>query len=208
MEAGGPEVAISYREQLRATARLARTEPVLRRRAVMGGLMFAAFGGFWATVSFLLAGAPYHYNQAAIGLFALVGGAGALAAKLTGHAADRGRERVTAASLLILGLASFGAIALGETKLAWLLLGVLFMDAAVQGLNLLNLSVVYNLSNGARARIASVYMTTYFVLGALGSAAGTEAYHYSGWSGVSALGGACVALALLVWLRDTVAARR
>jgi hypothetical protein len=87
MEAGGPEVAISYREQLRATARLARTEPVLRRRAVMGGLMFAAFGGFWATVSFLLAGAPYHYNQAAIGLFALVGGAGALAAKLTGHAA-------------------------------------------------------------------------------------------------------------------------
>ncbi|HZP54065.1 MFS transporter [Actinocrinis sp.] len=200
MEAAGPEVAISYREQLRATARLARSEPVLRRRSVMGGLMFAAFGLFWATVSFLLAGSPFHYNQAGIGLFALVGGAGALAAKLTGHAADRGHERATTVSLLVLGLASFCAIALGHANLAWLLVGVLFMDAAVQGVNLLNLSVVYNLSNGARARIASVYMTTYFVLGALGSAAGTEAYHYGGWGGVSAVGGGFVALALALFL--------
>lgn len=208
MHSGGPEVAIGYREQLRATARLARTEPVLRRRAVMGGLMFAAFGVFWATVSFLLAGAPYHYNQATIGLFALVGGAGALAARLTGHAADHGRERATSVSLLALGLASFGAIALGGTNLAWLLAGVLLMDAAVQGVNTLNLSVVYNLSDGARARIASVYMTTYFLIGALGSAAGTEAYRYGGWTGVSSVGGAFVALALLVWSRDTLAVRR
>ncbi|HEU5354388.1 MAG TPA: MFS transporter [Actinocrinis sp.] len=208
MESGGPEVAISYREQLRATARLARSEPVLRRRAVIGGLMFAAFGVFWTTVSFLLAGAPYHYNQATIGLFALVGGAGALAARLTGHAADHGRERATTVSLLVLGLASFGAIALGGTNLAWLLAGVVFMDAAVQGVNTLNLSVVYNLSNGARARIASVYMTTYFILGALGSAAGTEAYHFGGWVGVSAVGGTFVALALLMWFRDTIAGRQ
>lgn len=207
MQSGGPEVAIGYREQLRATARLARTEPVLRRRAVMGGLMFAAFGAFWATVSFLLAGSPYRYNQATIGLFALVGAAGALAARLTGHAADRGRERATSGSLLVLGLGSFGAIALGSATLAWLLAGVVLMDAAVQGVNTLNLSVVYSLSNGARARIASVYMTTYFVLGALGSAAGTEAYHYGGWAGVSAVGGGCVALALLVWFRDSIAAR-
>lgn len=208
MDGAGPEVAIGYREQLRATARLARTEPTLRRRSVLGGLMFAAFGLFWATVSFLLASSPYHYNQAAIGLFALVGGAGALAAKLTGHAADRGHERATTVSLLVLGLASFAAIALGRTSLAWLIAGVLFMDAAVQGVNLLNLSVVYNLASGARARIASVYMTTYFILGALGSAAGTEAYRYGGWGGVSAVGGAFVALALVVWLRDVIATRR
>ena len=208
MEAAGPELSISYREQLRATARLARAEPVLRRRAVLGGFMFAAFGAFWATVSFLLAGSPYHYNQAAIGLFALVGGAGALAAKLTGHAADRGHERATSVSLLVLGLASFGAIALGRTNLAWLLVGVLFMDASVQGVNLLNLSVVYNLSNGARARIASVYMTTYFILGALGSAAGTQAYRYGGWGAVASVGGLFIALSLLVWLRDALATRR
>lgn len=205
MDGAGPEVAISYREQLRATARLARNEPVLRRRSILGGLMFGAFGLFWATVSFLLAGAPYHYNQAEIGLFALVGGAGALAAKLTGHAADHGHERATTGALLVLGVASFGAIALGSSSLTWLIVGVLFMDAAVQGVNLLNLSVVYNLSGGARARIASVYMTTYFILGALGSAAGTAAYRFGGWGGVSAVGGVFVTLALVVWFWDIVA---
>lgn len=207
MDGDSAEVAISYRDQLRAMARLALTQPVLRRRAVMGGLIFAAFSAFWATVSFLLAGAPYHYNQAAIGLFALVGGAGALAAKLTGHAADRGRERSTSGALLLLGVASFGAIALGRHDLIWLLAGVLFMDAAAQGVNLLNLSVVYNLSGGARARIASVYMTTYFILGAVGSAAGTQAYRLGGWAGVSAAGATFFALALAIWLYEAFTTR-
>jgi predicted MFS family arabinose efflux permease len=203
MDGAGPEVPISYRDQLRATARLARTEPVLRRRSIIGGCVFAAFGLFWSTMSFLLAGAPYHYNQAATGLFALVGGAGAVAAKATGRAADRGRQSPTTGALLTLGVASFGAIALGGHSLVWLLVGVLVMDAAVQGVHLLNMSVVYNLSGGARARIASVYMTTYFVCGAIGSAAGTQAYRLAGWSGVSAVGAAFMFLGLAAWAYDT-----
>lgn len=208
MDGASAEVAIGYRDQLRATARLAWTQPILRRRSVMGGMVFAAFSVFWTTVSFLLVGQPYHYNQAEIGLFALVGGAGALAAKLAGHAADRGYQRPMTGALLLLGVASFGAIALGRHDLAWLLVGVLLMDAAVQGVNLLNLSVVYNLSGGARGRIASVYMTTYFIFGAIGSAAGTQAYRLGRWPGVSATGAAFVAVALTIWLYDSVTARR
>jgi predicted MFS family arabinose efflux permease len=208
MEGAGPEVAISYGEQLRAAARLARTEPVLRRRSVIGGCIFAAFGLFWATMSFLLAGAPYHYNQATIGLFALVGGAGAIAAKTTGHAADRGRQGPATGALLVLGIASFGAIALGGRNLVWLLLGTLLMDAAVQGVQLLNLSVVYGLADGARARIGSVYMTTYFIGGAIGSAVGTQAYHLAGWAGVSTAGAAFMTVALAVWAWDTRSTRR
>jgi predicted MFS family arabinose efflux permease len=202
MDGAGPEVAISYKDQLRAAAHLAKTEPVLRRRALIGGAVFAAFGAFWTTVSFLLTGAPYHYNQATIGLFALVGGAGAIAAKVTGRAADRGRQGPTTGALLLLGVASFGAIALGGHSLAWLLVGVLFMDAAVQGVQLLNLSVVYGLANGARARIGSVYMTTYFVCGAIGSATGTQAYRLFGWGGVSATGAGFLTFGFLTWLWD------
>jgi predicted MFS family arabinose efflux permease len=208
MDGAGPEIAISYRDQLRAAARLARTEPVLRRRCVIGGCVFAAFSVFWTTIAFLLAGAPYHYNQATIGLFALVGGAGAIAAKATGHAADRGRQGPTTGALLALGIASFGAIALGGHSLPWLLVGVLLMDAAVQGVQLLNLSVIYGLANGARARIGSVYMTSYFVFGAIGSAVGTTAYRAAGWGGVSAAGTAFLTLGLAVWSWDRYASRR
>lgn len=208
MDGEGPEVEIGYRDQLRATARLARSEPVLRRRSIIGACVFAAFGLFWATMSFLLHGAPYHYGQAAIGLFALVGAAGALAAQLTGRAADRGHQLIATGALLALGVASFGAIALGATTLAWLIVGVLVMDIAVQGVHLLNMSVVYNLSGGARARIASVYMTTYFLGGAIGSAAGTQAYRIGGWHAVAAVGAVIVALGFAVWIWDAVVSRR
>jgi predicted MFS family arabinose efflux permease len=206
MDGAGPEVAITYREQLRATTRLARAEPVLRRRSILGACVFGAFGLFWATVSFLLHGAPYHYSQAAIGLFALVGAAGATASQLAGRAADRGWQRIATGLLLALGIASFGAIALGANSLVWLIVGALVMDVTVQGVHLLNLSVVYALSGGARARIASVYMTTYFLGGALGSAAGTQAYRFGGWGAVAAVGAVIVALGTAVWLWDVLAA--
>ena len=208
MDGGGPEVSIGYLDQLRATARLARSEPVLRRRSAIGACIFAAFGLFWTTMSFLLASPPYGYNQAAIGLFALVGGAGAIAAKATGHAADHGRQSPMTGALLALGVASFGAIALGGHSLGWLLAGVLVMDAAVQGAHLLNMSVVYSLSGGARARIASVYMTVYFIGGAIGSAAGTQAYRLAGWGGVSSVGAVFFALGLAVWAWDVRQRRR
>lgn len=208
MDGAAAEVSITYLDQLKSTFRLARTEPVLRRRSVVGGFVFAAFSVFWTTISFLLAGAPYHYNQATIGLFALVGGAGAMAAKLTGHAADRGLQGPTSAALLVIGIASFGAIALGGHHLVWLLIGVLVMDAAVQGVNLLNLSVVYSLAGGARARIASVYMTIYFVFGAIGSAVGDQAYRIGGWAAVCASGAIFIALSLSVWAWDAYKTRQ
>ncbi|WP_441245324.1 MFS transporter [Kitasatospora sp. McL0602] len=208
MAATEPEVDISYRSQLRATWQLARTEPVLRRRSVIGACVFGSFGAFWATVAFLLSGSPYHYGESAIGLFALVGAAGAIASKVTGRAADAGWQRPLTGLLTALGVASFAVMWPGHSSLAWLIVAVLVMDMAVQGTHLLNMSVVYSLTHVARARIASVYMTSYFVGGALGSASGTAAYRLAGWGGVCAVGGAFMAVALLTWARDALAEQR
>ena len=64
---------IGYGTLLRSAARLLVTESLLRRRAVFGALGFAAFSVFWTTMAFVLAGAPYHYDDLTIGLFGLVG---------------------------------------------------------------------------------------------------------------------------------------
>lgn len=202
MESSAAEVAIGYTTQLRATVRLAVSEPVLRRRSLMGACVFGAFGVFWSTVAFLLAGPPYRYGEAAIGLFALVGAVGALAAKVTGRAADRGWQHPLTGTLLVLGLASFGAIAIGGQSLKWLVVGLLAMDVAVHGTHLLNMSVVYGLVDGARSRIASAYMTVYTLGGVAGSAAGTAAYRLGGWAAVSATGAAFMAAGLVAWARD------
>ncbi|WP_433375122.1 hypothetical protein [Streptosporangium sp. CA-115845] len=48
----------------------------------------------------------------------------------------------TAGMLLVLGVASFAAVALGARSLAWLVVGLLAMEAAV-GTHLPNMSVGY-----------------------------------------------------------------
>ncbi|WP_433331609.1 MFS transporter [Spirillospora sp. CA-294931] len=196
-----PEVAIGYARQLRATARLAVREPVLRRRAFIGACAFAAFSVFWATVAFRLAAPPHRFGEAQIGLFALVGLAGALAAQMAGRAAGRGRQRLLTALLLVLGAVSFGAIGQGGEQLIWLVVGLLAMDAAVHGTHLLNLNVVYGLVDGARSRVASAYMTVYTLGGVIGAVAGTAAYRTGDWGAVCVLGAAFMLAGLVLAVR-------
>src|SRR5581483_6225208 len=136
MAPSAAEIPIGYAAQLRAIIRLAMSEPLLRRRSLIGACVFGAFGVFWTTVAFMLAGPPYRYGEAEIGLFTLVGAAGALVAKNVGRAADRGWQRPLTGVLLVLGVGSFGALAIGAQSLGWLIAGLVAMDVAVHGTHL------------------------------------------------------------------------
>lgn len=196
--AGPPDEVRTYRDQLAATVKAA-ADPVLRNRAAIGACVFGCFGAFWATVAFLLAAPTFDLDVAQIGLFALVGAAGAFAARLAGRAADRGHQHRLTGALLAVGVVSFGALALGGTSLAWLVVGVLAMDVAIGGVHLLNMSVVY--ARATTARTASVYMTAYTLGGVVGAAAGTAAYRVGGWPGVTVVGATGMVAGLLLWLK-------
>ena len=201
------ELAVSYREQMRAVLAVARSEPVLRWRSVIGACGFAAFGCFWTTVTFLLSGPQYGFSQLGIGLFALVGAAGAVTAAFGGRFLDRRRDlrwavagaplALTAISFLFIGL---GGAHLGAWSLVLLIIGVLLMDACVQASHVINQSVIYDLLPEARSRLTTVYMTTYFIGGAVGSAAGSQAYAHGGWAAASATAAVFPVLGLLAWL--------
>ncbi len=206
-----PEVDAGYGAQLRETLSLVRTQPVLRWRSLIGACGFGAFSAFWTTVSFLLAGPQYRFSQLEIGLFALAGAAGALVSAFAGKHIDARPKLRWPATGAVQGtlLASFALIWLGGAHLHWLSLallvtGVLFMDAAVQGSNLLGQSVVYELLPQARSRLTSIYMTTMFIGGSLGSWAAAHAYERWGWAGSCGSAAAFPAVGLLGWL----AARR
>ena len=201
------ELSVSYRAQLRAVFTLARTQPVLRWRALIGACGFAGFSAFWTTVSFLLAGPEYRFSQLEIGLFALAGAAGALASAFSGRHLDaRPQLRwLVTGVMLALQLGSFGLIALGELHPRWLglvllVIGVLGMDAGVQAANLTNQSVIYGLLPTARSRITAVYMTTMFLGGAAGSAVAAHAYQLWGWPGATGAAALFPTLAVLAWL--------
>ena len=84
--------SMDYAELLGSVVHLMRTEPLLRFRSAIGGLVFATFNVIWTSLAFLLIGSPYHYSEGIIGLFGLLGAAGALAASFSG-AAGRPRAR-------------------------------------------------------------------------------------------------------------------
>ena len=186
----GERPRISYAGSLASTARLFATEPVLRRRALLGALAFAAFSVFWTTMAFLLSGAPYHYSDTVIGLFGLVGAAGALCANVAGKLADRHLTKLTtiafAAAILISSLLLYA----GRHAIIWLVAGIVILDVGVQGMQVTNQSLIYRLAPDARSRVTSSYMVCYFVGGAVGSAVAGSLYASGGWADVCVLVGA------------------
>jgi predicted MFS family arabinose efflux permease len=201
------QLTISYREQMRGVFDVARAEPVLRWRSLIAACGFGTFGCFWTTVTFLLSGPQYGFSQLEIGVFALVGAAGATTAMAGGRLLDSRahlRWRVTGAALALLVL-SYIPIGLAGAHLGWLglvllIIGVLLMDACVQGAHVTNQSVIYDLLPEARSRLTTVYVTTMFAGGAVGSAVGSQAYSHWGWTGATITAAAFPALGLLFWL--------
>lgn len=197
-----PDVRVGYGAQLRSVAALALGEPVLRWRSLIGAAQFGAFSCFWTTVTLLLSGPPFRYPQTEIGLFALVGAAGAVSVLAVGRMLDRRRRLrwpLTGAAIVALG-GSFALLAAGATALGCLIAGALVMDAASQTVHVANQAVIYDLADSARSRITTVYMTTYFIGGAAGSAAGTMAYSHDGWGAACAVAAGFCAVAALGWL--------
>jgi predicted MFS family arabinose efflux permease len=60
----------------------------------------------------------------------------------------------------------------------------------VQASHISNQTRIYALAPELRNRLNAVYMVTYFLGGALGSAAGSWAWQHGGWPGVCAVGAA------------------
>ena len=191
-----PAQRLPYVELLGSLWRLIRTEPVLRRHALMGALGFGAFSAFWTTLSFHLASLPGHYGSETAGLFGLVGAAGALSAAGAGRLAERMGPRPLNGAALTLMVASFALMAVAPASLLVLTLGVVGMDAGAQASHISNQTRIYALAAELRNRLNSVYMVSYFLGGALGSTVGARLWTAFGWRGVCATGAGFSAAAL------------
>ncbi|MGV8920607.1 MAG: MFS transporter [Pseudomonas sp.] len=189
-----------YAELLHSLLTLMRQHPTIRLRSWYGALGFASFSVFWTGLTFLLSAAPYHFSEAKIGAFGLAGAAGALAAGYAGRMADRGHGQRASGIFGAAILLSFVFIYLGAYSLISLLFGVLLLDVGVQGMHISNQSVIYAIAPNARSRITTIYLTSYFIGGAVGSSAASVAYHYAGWLGVCVVGALFSSLLLGTWL--------
>lgn len=193
----GERPHLSYGELLKSAAAVVVSEPLLRRRAAYGAVSFALFSIFWTTMAFLLAGPPFHYGDTVIGLFGLVGAAGALCANFAGRWADRELTRTTTLIFAMASALSFLPLWFGRHDLGLLILGIVVLDIGVQGMQVTNQSLIYRLRPDARSRVNSAYMVVYFAGGAIGSALGGAVYGSHGWGGVCVAGAAVGTVSVL-----------
>jgi predicted MFS family arabinose efflux permease len=196
-----PEPNLRYGELLRSTVNLALTQPLLREAAMIGGLLFGAFSTFWATLVFFLGTPPYNYGARVAGLFGVVGAVGVLFAPWAGRLADRKGPAFTVTLGILISLGSYVVFDLAGYGIWGLVAGVILLDLGVQAGHVANLSRVYALVPEARSRLNTVYMVTYFLGGALGSALGAYGWTHWRWNGVCAAGAAQLLIALAVRAR-------
>ncbi|KUN89029.1 MFS transporter [Streptomyces bungoensis] len=197
-----PTTTIPYHHVLRSTARLVRTHPVLLRRGLYQAAMFGAFSAFWTTVSFVLTGPRFHYSPVGVGVFALVGAAGAAVAPFAGHWADRGLVRPATGIAFGVAALAFALAGFGRGSVVLIALAAILLDMAVQTTLILGQHTVYQLDPAARARLNSAFIATFFAGGAVGSQLGSVVYHAGGWAALTGLGAALPVIALLYWTTE------
>jgi len=194
---GLPYTPQPYGSLLRSLGTVWRAYPSLRRAAVVQPLLFAAFSGFWATLTLLLDSPAFGLGPAVAGLFGVIGLAGVVVAPLAGAYADRrGPGRVIAIGVLLV-FAAFAVMAV-LPGLVGLIAGVVLLDLGFTVAMISHQTIILALDDQARSRINTIFMTALFFAGALGSAAVSLAWHEAGWPGVTAFGAALALAALAV----------
>ncbi len=183
-----PTSTLSYGKLLGSLWHLIVEFRGLREAALTGASLFAAFSLFWSVLALLLANKPFHLGPQVAGMFGIIGATGAMAAPWAGKFIDRRGAR-TAISLAI-GLVALSFVILGfsTTSIIGLVIGVIVLDVGVQVAQTSNQARVFALKPEARSRLNTVYMISYFLGGAVGSATGIAAWQAYGWVGVCIAG--------------------
>ena len=171
-----------YLELLSSTLHQLKRFSLLREASLISGLLFGVFCSFWTTLTFHLSGTPFNFQSDIIGMYGFVAIAGALMAPVFGKLADQGNSQrslsiavsMVIASLVIAKIASNSALAIA--------VAVLLLDVGVQATQVTNVARIYSLDAQSNSRINTVYMTTYFIGGSIGTSIGLLCWNLGGWN--------------------------
>lgn len=172
----------SYWQLLRSALYQIKRFPLLRETALIGALQFGLFCSFWTTLTFHLSGSPFFFHSDRIGLFGLVAIAGASLAPIFGKLADKGnanRSLLLAISIIIFSLVLMKLL---PYSVEALIAAVLLLDVGAQAMQVTNVAMIYTLDESSHSRINTIYMTSFFIGGAIGTSVGLFCWQHGGWN--------------------------
>lgn len=171
----------SYIALLKSTLLLVKEHRILRESAILGAFTFGIFCSFWTTVTFYLSGPAFNFHADTIGLFGLVAIGGALVAPYFGKLADKGNTRSSLLMTVGMIICSLILLKIFPLSVIVMIVAIFVLDIGVQATQITNFAKIYSLDENSHSRLNTIYMTTYFVGGGIGTFFGLLCWKHGGW---------------------------
>lgn len=188
----------SYPKLMSSVVKILTTHATIRLFAVRSAFGFGSLLALWSCLAFHLAAAPFHAGSDKVGLLGLCGLASALACTGIGKYLPRygyHRFSLIGSALQLAGWAV--AFFFGESYLG-LVAAIVLVDVGVQYHQLTGQSGSIAQMPEAASRVSAIFMTIFFIGGSLGTFLAGLGWNHAGWDGVSIVGFAMAAVALLI----------
>jgi predicted MFS family arabinose efflux permease len=197
-----PQVTLTfkgnYRQLMHTVGSIFMSHPRIRLYSLRPAMSFASMMSIWSCMAFHLAGSPFHAGSDAVGMLALCGVAGAIAASGAGKYVSRGgifRMSIIGGSLQLMAWSS--AWLFGDTYTG-LIVAIILADIGAQCLQVSNQSGSLQQLPQATNRVNTIFMTTLFIGGSLGTFFSGLGWSMKGWLGVCIVGGFFASATLLL----------
>jgi predicted MFS family arabinose efflux permease len=174
---------------------IVRRERAVRWSPVLGGAAFPVFTMFWTSLTFLLSAPPFSFSVAVIGLFDLVGLAGAAAAQRVGRLNDRGLGLPIIGAAWALVLIALLIAGLGQMSVV----AIIVLDVAIQAHAITVQSRMFQIDRQARSRLNTAFVTNNFIFGAVGSGLASFLWPRGGWTAIMIAAAILSGFAFTVW---------
>lgn len=199
-----PDTPISFRGNygglMRSLCLLFWRKPTLRFVSLRAGLCFGSFLALWTCLAFRMSGAPFYAGNHIVGLMGLCGIAGALTASMVGRYVQVwGVRRISYAGSVLMLLA-WAVMYVWQDTYVGLAVGIILLDCGMQFIQIGNQSCALAQAPQATSRANTIFMTTYFVGGSLGTLLGGTGWQVAGWTGTVICGAGLCGAALLLTL--------
>lgn len=198
-----PNFTGTYRGLMQSVVEIFRNHPKIRLNSIRAAFGFGSMLSFWACLAFHLADAPFHAGSDAVGYLGLCGVAGAIVASGIGkYIAQYGVKPFS-----MFGasgqMAAWSVAFLFGHSYAGLIAAIILVDIGLQCQQLSNQSACIQEVPEASNRANTIFMTTYFIGGSLGTFLAGQGWSIAGWRGVCMVGFAMATASLLIsWALD------
>lgn len=190
----------SYPQLLKSLFRLVKEYPLLRIYALRAGVAFGSFLALWSCLAFRMSQAPFHAGSDIVGILGLCGIAGAVSASFLGRYVEKAGARKFNIAGCTLMLTAWALLYFGSNYYVSVIAGIIIIDIGMQCIQLSNQTLMFKLCPSASNRMNTLFMTTYFIGGSLGTLLAGYGWEKSEWAGTATVGVLLVLVSLTITL--------